>query len=370
MIYLDHAATSFPKPAPVLEAMLHWYTQLGVSAARGDSARCGMVQSKVDATRARLGRLCGVPGDRVAFTSGATESLNLALRAILQPGDTVVTTVFEHSSVVRPLLQLARERQLRIEVLPMAKDGTLDLANARSTVAGLRPRWLVATHASNVTGTLLDAAALAEIAHQHGARLLLDASQTAGYCELAVGADLVVASAHKALQGPPGLGFLAAAPDVMLAAQKQGGTGSSLALAEHPTAFPGSFEAGTPNTPAILGLLAALDWLAAQGMDRLRQRAFTQLQQLEHGLSQKPGVRLLRPAGPRVPVLSFVHAGYDPAELGSMLDAAGIHARSGFHCAPWLHAALGTATAGTVRWSPGPELSADDIQQALAAVPD
>jgi len=370
MIYLDHAATSYPKPAPVLQAMQHWYTELGVSAARGDSSRCQAVQRAVAVARRQVGSLCGMASDRVAFTSGATESLNLALRAILQPGDTVVTTVFEHSSVVRPLLHLAKERQLRLEVLPMAVHGSLDLDTVRAAIASLRPRWMVATHASNVTGALFDAAALAELAHRHGARLLLDASQTAGYCDLAVGADLVVASAHKALQGPPGLGFLAAADGVMLTAQKQGGTGSSRALAEHPEEFPASFEAGTPNTPAILGLSAALDWLASQGMERLRQRALDHLQQLEFGLQQKPGVRLLRPTGPRVPVLSFVHADFDPAEIGGMLDAAEVHARTGFHCAPWLHPALGTAAAGTVRWSPGPELSADDIQQALAAVPD
>jgi selenocysteine lyase/cysteine desulfurase len=370
MIYLDHAATSHPKPAPVLQAMLHWYTALGVSAARGDSERCGAVARAVAATRSLVGKLCGVRGERVAFTSGATESLNLALRAILQPGDRVLTTAFEHSSVVRPLLRLASERQLRIEVLPMAADGTLDLDHAAATCASLRPRWLVATHASNVTGALFDAAALADIAHQHGARLLLDASQTAGYCDLAVGADLVVASAHKALHGPAGLGFLALAEGLWLPPQKQGGTGSSQALAEHPETFPESFEAGTPNTPAILGLQAALEWLATTGRQQLWQRGLAHLQQLEAGLQQKPGVRLLRPAGPRVPVLSFVHAAFDPAELGGMLDAAGVHARTGFHCAPWLHASLGTATAGTVRWSPGPELSADDIQQALAAVPD
>ena len=369
MIYLDHAATSFPKPPSVVAAIQRWYLELGVSAERGDGSRCSEVRREVDAARTALGALAGVRGDRVAFTSGATESLNLALRAVLRDGDVVLTTAFEHSSVVRPLQALQRQRHLRLEILP-ATSGTLSLAAARDALQNLRPRLFVFTHASNVTGALFDAPALCELARQAGTLTLLDVSQTAGLVSIDVGADLLAGSAHKALHGPQGLGFLIARPGLELPPQKQGGTGSSAAVAEHPEHWPQAFEAGTPNSPAILGLAAALQWLQERGIDNLRNGALARAEELAAGLRRKPGVQLFWPTGPRLPVVSFVHRDFDPAELGSMLDAAGIHVRSGFHCAPWIHAALGTATAGTVRMSPGPDVSADDIRQALAAVAD
>jgi selenocysteine lyase/cysteine desulfurase len=369
MLYLDHAATSFPKPSAVLDAITAWYRDLGVSADRGDSARCTAVRREVQATRALLGTLVGMPAERIAFTSGATEALNLALRALLRPGDAVLTTAFEHSSVVRPLRALVAERALALHVLPATAAGGLDLAAARTTLQTLRPRLFVFTHASNVTGAGFDAAELCAAARAAGALTLLDASQTAGLLPLAVGADLVAASAHKALLGPPGLGFLAARPGLELPLQKQGGTGSSLALAEHPTTWPTAFEAGTPNTPAILGLGSALRWLTAEVAARRHAAALAHTDELAARLGADPDVRLLRPPpGPRVPILSFVHRRYDPAELGAMFDAAGVHVRTGFHCAPWLHPFLDTATAGTVRLSPGPELSAADVRAVAAVV--
>lgn len=369
MIYLDHAATSFPKPAAVLEAVANWYRNLGVSAERGDSRRCTAVRSAVAAVRAAVGQLAGQPGDRVAFVSGATEALNLALRALLRPGDAVLTTAFEHSSVVRPLRALVAERHLALHVLPVAADGGLDLAAAHNALRDHRPRLFVFTHASNVTGAVFDAAALCAEARRCGVLTLLDASQTAGYLDLAVGADLVVASAHKALLGPPGLGFAIARPELELPPQKQGGTGSSAALADHPTTWPAAFEAGTPNTPAILGLGAALRWLATAPPAQRLQTALAHVDALHDALCADAAVRcLVPPPGPRLPILSFVHAHYDPAELGAMFDAAGVHVRTGFHCAPWVHQGLGTATAGTVRLSPGPELSATELREAAAVV--
>lgn len=370
MIYLDHAATSFPKPPAVLAAIRSWYEDLGVSAERGDGHRCREVRAGVDEARRRIGGLVGVPAARVAFVSGATEGLNLALRALLRPGDTVLTTAFEHSSVVRPLRALQRERGLRLQVLGPTPEGGLSVDAAAAALADCRPRLLVFTHASNVTGALFDAAALCDVARRLQVATLLDASQTAGLFDLAVGADVVVASAHKGLHGPPGLGFLAVRDGLPLAPQKQGGTGSSAALDEHPTTWPHAFEAGTPNTPAILGLLAALRWLDAEGPSVLRDAALARTCELEELLSRNRQVRLLRPPGPRTPVLSFVHAQYDPAEIGGMLDAAGVSVRTGFHCAPWIHAALGTAQTGTVRMSPGPFVSAAGIRSAAAAVAD
>lgn len=367
MIYLDHAATSHPKPEPVLQAVVRWYRELGVSADRGDSRRCAEVAAGVRAARTGVGRLCGMPADRVAFTSGATEALNLFLRAFLRPGDRVLTTAFEHSSVARPLVALQRERGLQLEVLPPGADGGLGADTVRAALDAFRPRLLAFTHASNVTGLVLDAAALCELARARGCRTLLDASQTAGVLPLAVGADAVVASCHKSLLAPPGLGFLAAGAELALPAQKQGGTGSSRALTEHPAEWPTAFEAGTPNTPAILGLAAALRWLAETGPPR--QAGLDLVDALAEDLRAR-GCRLLQPPpdAERLPILSFLHPSLDPAEVGLLLDSAGIHVRTGYHCAPWLHAHLGTASGGTVRVSPGPGITADDIRAVSAAL--
>lgn len=367
MIYLDHAATSYPKPPAVLAAVQRWFTDVGVSPDRGDGPRCQAARKEVAAARRLVGDLCGMAPERVAFHSGATESLNLALRALLRPGDAVVTTAFEHSSVARPLVALQHERGLRLHVLAPSPDGTLPVERIEAAVVLHRPRVLVFTHASNVTGTVLDAAAACAMARRHGSVSVLDASQTAGLLDLRVAADVIVASGHKALHGPPGVGFCAAA--IELPPQKQGGTGSSRALAEHPTAWPTAFEAGTPNTPAIFGLAAALRWLAGQPPAQNLALALAHTDALAEGLAKKAGVRVLSPPRSlRVPVLSFVHDGYDPAELGAMFAAAGVHVRTGFHCAPWLHEHLGTSAAGTVRLSPGPTLTTAELAAVLAAL--
>ncbi len=351
--YLDHAATSWPKPPAVRAATLRWLDDVGVSAARGDSRRCAEAAAEVDQARAGLARLCGVPADRVGFCSGATEGLNLALRALLRPGDRVVTTAFEHSSVVRPLVALARERGITFDVVPPTPEGGLDPAAMAAALASAPTRLCVFSHASNVTGAVFDAAAICRAARAAGALTLLDACQSAGHLPLAVGADVVVASCHKGLLAPPGLGFVAAAPGVDLPSQKQGGTGSSRALAEQPTEWPTAFEAGTPNTLALFGLAAALrsEGPLPRAADAERVRA--QVDAFAHALAALPGLRVApTPAGERLPTVAFAHAAFDCAELGGILAAAGFHVRSGHLCAPWLLPALGFP-AGVVRVSLG-----------------
>jgi len=368
MIHLDHAATSFPKPAAVLAAMQRWFEQVGVSADRGDGEHCLLARREVDVVRGRVASLCGVPARRVAFVSGATEGLNLVLRALLRPGDTVLTTAFEHSSVVRPLVALRDERHLQLVVLPPDPRGAPSADAFEQALAAHRPRVAVFTHASNVTGAVFDAAAICERARAAGCATVLDASQTAGLLDLRVGADVVVASGHKALHGPPGIGFVAAREALELLPQKQGGTGSSRALDTHPTGWPQAFEAGTPNTPAIFGLGAALEWVLHETPAALLARGLQHVDRLAAGLAGKAGVRLLLPPpSQRVPVLSFVHDGFEPSELGALFAAAAVHVRTGFHCAPWLHAHLGSERSGTVRLSPGPLLDEVDLATALAA---
>ncbi len=368
MIYLDHAATSFPKPPQVLAGVQRWFNDIGVSADRGDGPRCQDARAEVAAARSLVATLTGTKSDLVAFHSGATESLNLLLRALLRAGDGVVATAFEHSSVARPLVTLQRERNLRLHVIAPDADGALSVDSVAAALAAHRPNVFVFPHASNVTGACFDAAAFCDVARRAGVVTVLDACQTAGLFDLRVGADFVVASGHKALLGPPGIGFLASR-DRELAPQKQGGTGSSAALAEHPTRWPAAFEAGTPNTPAIFGLAAALRHRDDAVRSAALAASVANTVALAEALTRLSGVRLVAPTGyARAPVLSFVHADLDPAEIGAMLASADIHVRTGFHCAPWLHRHLGTDLAGTVRVSPGPDLTAAEIAAVVAVL--
>ena len=363
MIYLDHAATSFPKPEAVRDAVQRWFTSVGVSPDRGEGPATRASREVVARCREGIARRTGHPASRVAFCSGATEGLNLSLRALVEPGARVLTTCFEHSSVVRPLTAMQAHQGVTVRRCA-STDELLQALDAD------RPDLLVITHASNVTGLVLPAATLCARARELGVRVLLDASQTAGYLPLDCGAHVVVASAHKALHGPPGLGFVSADPDLELRPQKQGGTGSSSALDVHPSDWPTAFEAGTPNTPALFGLDAALSWLDERGDAALLADALLRVDELRRALQGAEGFRLLHarddaPDDARTPVLSLVHASYDPAELGAVLAGAGVHARAGFHCAPWIHEHLGTATTGTLRLSPGPETTGDEVRAVV-----
>jgi len=364
MIYLDNAATSFPKAPGVADAVQGWLRDCGVSASRGQSKLSEQVAGDVADTRQRIGRMCGQRAEQVAFTSGATESLNLFLHGFLNPGDKVLTTALEHSSVVRPLTFLQEHAGIQLTVLRPDPQGYVHPEQVDKALNDGGHRLLVFTHASNVVGSVLDAAALCGVARQHGCTTLLDASQTAGLLPLDIGADAVAASAHKSLLAPPGLGFLCVSSDLgdRLRIVKQGGTGSSMALAQHPREWPAAMEAGTPNTPAILGLLAALRWLEEQDQQEM----------LRHGLSCETVLRQTLGSharclgsstakGPRIAILSLLLENLDPAEAGLLLAEAGIHIRTGYHCAPWIHEHLGTAAGGTVRISPGPFTTTDDI---------
>ena len=311
--------------------------------------------------------MCGVPTHRVAFTSGATESLNLFLDGFLRDGDGVLTTALEHSSVVRPLVHLAEARDLHVEVLAPGPDGRVDPDQFATALAKREFRLVAFSHGSNVLGSVLDATSICEDARNQGCTTLVDASQTAGLLDLDVGADALVASAHKSLLAPPGLGLLAVREGVPLRLTRFGGTGSAVALDRQPEEWPTAMEPGTPNTPAVLGLGAALDYIQAQGRDRLLATELALVDELRRELGSR--ARVYGPdTGPRVPVLSFTLEDLDPAEAGVILESAGIHVRTGFHCAPWLHHLLETTAAGTVRVSPGPFNSLADTLEVPTAL--
>ena len=359
MIYLDHAATSYPKPDVVIDAVARWFREVGVSPDRGGGPQTRGCADTFQRVRRAIAARTGHSPRRVALCSGATEGLNLAIRALATADTHVLTTCYEHSSVVRPLHALQPGRNLRITRVSSTDEMCRRLASGEGDL-------VVMTHASNVTGELFDAESVAAAARVRGVPMILDASQTAGYHRLDCGASVVIASAHKALHAPPGLGFVSAVDDLELAPQKYGGTGSSAALDQHPSAWPQAFEAGTPNTPAVYGLAAALEWIDGRGESALLQAARAPMARLVDQLNELPEVKIFHGADTQdLPVLSLIHQRFDPAELGALLAGAEIHCRDGFHCAPWVHDHLGTTAGGTLRISSGPLTTASDIDRLV-----
>ncbi len=362
-VYWDHAATSWPKPPEVVTAIQDWFARLGVDAARGSTALHQEVASKTADLRRRLGLLCGVPTERVVLGSGATFAANLFLKGILDPGDRVLATRFEHNAVARPLLHMEKEGRIHLELIPsdpMTGPTPEDLQSALGK--GPNPRLLCLNHASNVTGLVLDVPPLIQWAKERNCLVLLDCAQSAGRLPLLdLKADAFLIPGHKALEGPPGIGALCLAracpqPRPLV----EGGTGSPTPMGLMPKTLPSALEAGTPNTPGRLGLLAALQILEGKEATHLASE-LRYLGKLWDSLEELESQGKLKRIGPapthsrRVGVLSLDLLGRDPVELAMLLEKNFFLLRAGQHCAPWIHKDLGTHPLGTLRVSPGPK---------------
>ena len=397
-IYLDNAATSWPKPDRVYDAIDRYQRENGAAAGRGVSAEAGEVGRLVSGARSGVAALLGVRDSRrIVFAFNGTDALNLAIHGTLAGGGHVVTTAAEHNSVLRPLRHLEEwdgfptrhmkdtDRTDGLETRPTAVSvtrvgcGADGIVNPDDVRRALRPdtRLVSITHASNVTGAIQPVAEIVKIAHERGALCLVDAAQTAG--ELAIdveqlGVDLLAAPGHKGLLGPLGTGVLYIRPGVetQLQPMRQGGTGSHSELDRQPESLPDRYESGNLNVPGIVGLGAGIAWLAERGIDNVRAHAIALTERLLTGLRAIPGVRVYGPqaAANRVGIVSMTLANFDPQEVALALDTAyRVQTRPGLHCAPLMHRALGTLEAGgTVRFSPGPFTATDDIETAIAAV--
>jgi len=375
--YLDNAATSWPKPPAVYQAVDHYQREVGAAVGRGVYGEAIAAQEIVEHARRAVAQWIGAREARqIAFALNGTDALNIALHGALAEGGHVVTTLAEHNSVLRPLTTL--EEQGRIEVTRIGCDaaGVVDPDAIRRA---LRPttRVVAVVHASNVTGALQPAAEIGAVARAHGALFLLDAAQTVGEIPFnveALNVDLLAAPGHKGLLGPLGTGFLYIRPGVeqQIGPLRQGGTGTHSDRDRQPDEMPEKYEAGNLNVPGIAGLGAGIRWLAVQGVAALRQRAIARTGMLIDGLSSIKGIRIYGPHAPeaRVAVVSITLAGYDPQELAATLDAAfRVQVRAGLHCAPLMHRSLGTlATGGTVRFSLGPLNTDEDVRVAISAV--
>lgn len=376
MIYLDHAATSYPKPAEVLRAMQEFLERAGGNPGRSGHRLSIAAGRVLYEAREAVAELFHAPDPlRVIFTSNATHALNLALYGLLQAGDRVVTTSMEHNAVMRPLRNLER-RGLEVVVVPCASDGSVDL-NAMGNALTEGTRLVVANHASNVVGTIAPVAEIAALAHRVGALLLLDAAQTAGVLPIdvqAMGIDLLAFTGHKGLLGPPGTGGLVLSETVNpdeIEPLTQGGTGSRSEYEQQPDFLPDKFESGTPNGVGIAALGAGIAWVKQRGVETIREHEVELTRLLLEGLRAMRGVTLYGPPDPqrRTAVISFTVEGRQVSEIGQRLDEEhGVLCRVGLHCAPAAHRTIGTFPKGTVRFSPGASTTPQEIEEALAAL--
>lgn len=368
--YLDYAATSAIRPPAVGEAMRAYLDETGATPGRGGYDRAIEAGRRVYAARRAVFDLLGVPGDasRVTFAPNSTHALNHVLQRVLEPGDAVVVTDFDHNAVLRPAAWLQRHRDVEVRHVHGAADGTLDLEAFRRAVEGAR---LVSINAvSNVLGTVLPVTELADEAHAAGAFVLVDAAQALGHVEIDYRqADFVAFTGHKSLLGPQGTGGLWTRPGLDLEPFVAGGTGGNSVDREMPSAWPDHLEAGTLNGPGLAGLAAGIGFVQREGVGAIHARAVALARRLRAGLAEIRSVDILSPevcgGGAIVTVRC---ATLDAASLARELDRGyGVQVRAGLHCAPEVHRLLGTTAEGAVRYSVGWASTEDDIDIAVAA---
>jgi len=372
VIYLDNAASSHPKPEAVYEAAA-MALRLGANPGRsGHRSALDAARIVLDAREQVAALLGEADTSRIIFTLNGTQALNLALKGVLRPGDHVVTTHMEHNSVLRPLAALER-RGVTWTQADSKPDGTV---RVEALERALRPntRLLALTHASNVAGTLQDAAAAGNLCRRKGLLFLLDAAQSLGAIPLnagELGVHLLAAPGHKGLLGPQGTGLLYVAPGVDVEALTEGGTGSRSEERSMPEEMPEALEAGTLNTPGLAGLAAGVRYLQDRGVADVRRGEEEILAYLLPELRKVPGLALYGPADSerRVAVVAFNLEGRDGAHVGFALDEVyGIAVRVGLHCAPDAHKALGTFPGGAVRASFGPFNTLADAETLVRAL--
>ena len=375
-IYLDNAATSFPKPAAVYEAVDRAQREVGAAEGRSATRAAMQVHQFVERGRERAARLLGAESSqRIVFTFNATDSLNLALYGLLRRGDHVVTSVIEHNSILRPLRHLA-DRGVTVTHVAADAKGRVNSSDLKSAIQK-NTRLVALVHASNVTGTIQPIDDVGEIARSAGALFLVDAAQTAGHLPIDVSQspiDLLACAGHKGLLGPLGTGLLYVRPGVeeQLQSVRQGGTGTNSESDRQPDRVPEKYEAGNHNVPGLFGLEAALAWLEERGVAEVSRHERQLTARLLEGLSGLPRLRIYGPKSidERVAVVSILIEGLAPQELAAVLDDSfSIETRAGLHCAPGAHRSLGTFTSGgTLRLSPGAFTTNAEIDAAISAL--
>lgn len=386
LVYLDHAATSFPKPAPVIAAVTDYLSNRAINPGRASYDRAIQVSNEIDRVREDLGRFFGNPADNpnhTIFTSNATDALNLAISGLCQPGDHVVSSVLEHNSVLRPLHMLAAAGIIEFTLVGCDQLGSIDPDSIAQAITP-KTSLVILTHASNVVGAIQPVAEVGALCRKNNIKFLVDAAQTAGALPLNMDScciDMVAFTGHKSLQASTGIGGLVIGPEVELKSTRWGGTGVRSSLLTQPDELPYKLEAGTLNGAGIMSLGAGLAWVAAKGMDNLLRHERHLAQQFVLGCGklsrvtiQGHGTDACLAGGAfagttHMPLVSLVVRGLDSSDVGLFLDVEkNVAVRTGLQCAPLAHKALGSYPEGTVRFSFGPENTEQDVEIALCGL--
>lgn len=373
MIYLDNAATTFPKPESVYRDMDDCMRNYCANPGRAGHKLAMMSARAVSDCRDAVAKLFNIKDSMdVVFTFNATDSLNLAIKGFLNPGDHVVTTTMEHNSVLRPIMELEKIGVEHTFVQADSEGGIspVDIEKA------IKPntKLIVTTHASNVVGTLVDIKAIGMIAHDHDIAYLVDASQSAGVYDIDVEdqhIDMLALPGHKGLLGPQGTGVLYVNPKIRLKSMREGGTGSRSEEIVQPDLYPDKYESGTHNTPGLVGLKAGVEFILSTGIEKIRSHEEELTQYFIDELSKISKVKIYGPmdAKKRAAVVSISIEGLDSSEVSFILDRTyGIETRPGIHCAPLAHKTLGTIEEGTVRFSIGYFNTKEEIDSTIEAI--
>ncbi|HTY61751.1 MAG TPA: aminotransferase class V-fold PLP-dependent enzyme [Acidobacteriota bacterium] len=380
MIYLDNAATSFPKPESVLQGMDAFVRSSAANPGRSGHRRAVEAEAMINETRRLLARLFGFSRpERVIFTLNATDALNMAIKGVLRPGDDAITSVLEHNSISRPLNQLEQAGVITLTRLPA--DGNHRI-NPQDVARAFKPstRLVALTHVSNVTGTIQEIGTVGPLVRERNAFFLVDASQSAGVAPIAVEKDcidLLAFTGHKALLGPTGTGGLVVGERVEVSPWREGGTGGDSSSPLQPSELPYRLEGGTPNVFGLAGLREGVRLLLNRGVESVLAHERSLIGEFYNCL-RDPGLfswygadRVIaeRQGEGRVGLVGINLPGLSPAELAAILDDRfDIAVRAGLHCAPYAHKHLGSFPEGIVRFSVGILTTMEEVRQAASAL--
>lgn len=372
MIYLDNAATTLKKPDVVVNAVCEALGTLGNSGRGGHEAMLDASRVIFD-TRVKMANLFHAKSpNEIVFTMNSTESLNIAIKGILQSGDHVITTVLEHNSVLRPLYEM-EEQGVEVTILPADSFGNVSYEDMEKSIKE-NTKAIICTHGSNLTGNVLGLERIGKVAKQHNILFLVDASQTAGVLEIDVqkmNIDILCFTGHKSLLGPQGTGGMYVRTGINVRPLLTGGSGVQTFKKEHPTQMPTALEAGTLNAHGLAGLNAAVKYLQEEGLEKVRNKEQELMWYFYNQVKEIPSVTVYGDfsSKERCPIVALNIGEYNSAEVSDALyQNYGIATRSGGHCAPLMHQALGTVEQGAVRFSFSHFNTMEEVKQAVEAM--
>ncbi|NUO07934.1 MAG: aminotransferase class V-fold PLP-dependent enzyme [Candidatus Brocadia sp.] len=374
MIYLDNAATTFPKPETVYKTMDAFYRTLGANPGRSGHRMAVAAEKEIEDTRAIVARLFGIKDSkRLILTFNATDAINMGIKGLLKPAEHAITTYLEHNAVSRALNGLEKKNIITVTKVRNSPEGLINPGDIKNAITP-KTRLIVMTHAPNVLGTIQPIREIGRIAREHDVIFMVDAAQTAGVCEINVEddyIDMLAFTGHKGPLGPTGTGGLYVGERLTLEPWREGGTGFEPASLSQPEELPFKLESGTPNTVGIAGLRAGIEYVLSKGISAIRTHEQNLTNRLIHALKRDQRFVLYGTTdiSKKVGILSINVKGFKPAEVGGILDQSfDIAVRPGLHCAPFAHQMLGTFPDGTVRISPGCFNTEKEIDQLITAL--